>query len=202
MARRDQENGRQPSRKSVTLGVRGAGSSVTLAVMPDVSLSAATRSLLPEEHALIAAARAAAFVRYEGVQVPHRSCGIALAETFGVPTRAYQALRRGGITGAGFCGALRAGEHILGELLGDPDPAGAVTPALRAAITWYGERVRERMAAPDYSCHALTAPHGDFASNARKGMCSNIAALAAELTAEALVRFLPEGRPVVVPVAP
>src|SRR4051794_21578559 len=97
----------------------------------------ATRPLSDVEVAYIDAARAKAHVLYEGVQVAHRSCGIAIAETFGLPTPAYQSLRRGGITGAGTCGALRAGEQILGELLGDPDPTGAVTDALRAAITWY-----------------------------------------------------------------
>src|SRR5213592_3068372 len=95
------------------------------------------RELTPDEVTYITAARDKAFVLYEGVRTPHRSCGIALAETFGLPTPAYQALRRGGITGKGDCGAIRAGEQVLGELLGDPDPGGAVTPALRAAVTWY-----------------------------------------------------------------
>src|SRR5258708_17312640 len=94
------------------------------------------RALTPDEAAYVAAARDKAFVLYEGVRVPHRSCGIAIAETFDLPTRPYQALRRGGITGKGSCGAIRAGEHVLGELLGDPDPAGAATPALRTAIRW------------------------------------------------------------------
>jgi len=91
------------------------------------------RALTTDEAAYVAAARDKAFVLYEGVRTPHRSCGIALAETFGLATPAYQALRRGGITGQGACGAIRAGEQVLGELLGDPDPIGAVTPALRAA---------------------------------------------------------------------
>src|SRR5262245_2857150 len=95
------------------------------------------RALLPDETAYVNAARDKAFILYEGVRTPHRSCGIALAETFGLATPAYQSLRRGGITGQGACGAIRAGEQVLGELLGDPDPTGAVTPALRAAVTWY-----------------------------------------------------------------
>src|ERR1051326_2210118 len=95
------------------------------------------RELTPDEVTYIASARTKAFVLYEGVKVAHRSCGIAIAETFNLPTRPYQALRKGGITGKGDCGAIRAGEHILGELLGDPDPTGAVTPELRAAITWF-----------------------------------------------------------------
>ena len=41
--------------------------------------------------------------------------GICLAETFNLPTAPYQALRRGGITGEGECGAIKAGELILGQ---------------------------------------------------------------------------------------
>lgn len=68
-----------------------------------------SRALTEPERAMIAAAREKAYILYEGKQVPHRSCGIALAETFDLPTRPYQALRRGGITGCGACGAIRAG---------------------------------------------------------------------------------------------
>src|SRR5687768_2277061 len=95
------------------------------------------RALGPAERELIARAREKAYVLYEGKQVPHRSCGIALAETWGLPSRPYQSLRRGGITGEGECGAVKAGELILGELLGDPDPAGPVTDRLRGAMRWY-----------------------------------------------------------------
>src|SRR3954470_14734807 len=123
------------------------------------------RELTPDEVTYIAAARDKAFVLYEGVRTPHRSCGIALAETFGLPTPAYQALRRGGITGEGSCGAIRAGEQVLGELLGDPSPTGAVTPALRDAITWYQRAWRTRLVPgqPDIVCNHLVRPHGDFA---------------------------------------
>ena len=76
----------------------------------------------------IDAARQTAHWLYEGVETPHRSCGIALAETFGLPTEPYQAFRKGGITGEGPCGAIQAGMVILGQILGDPDPTGAVTP--------------------------------------------------------------------------
>lgn len=128
---------------------------------------------------------------YEGIRTPHRSCGIAIAETFGLPTRPYQALRKGGITGTGTCGAMRAGEQALGEILGDPDPTGVVTPALREAITWYQEAAAriDRGASPDTICNNLVRPLGDFAGPRRKAFCTSIAAEVAALTAEALVRF-------------
>jgi len=154
------------------------------------------RALTADEQAYVAAARHTAFVLYEGVATPHRSCGIALAETFGLPTPAYQALRRGGITGAGACGAIRAGEQVLGELLGDPSPIGGVTPALRGAITWYQAAWRARRfpgVAPevdvDIRCNTLTRPLGVFTGPTRAAFCTALAADVAELTAEALVRF-------------
>jgi hypothetical protein len=152
---------------------------------------AESRELTPDEAAYVAAARDKAFTLYEGVAVPHRSCGIALAETFGVPTPAYQALRRGGITGRGACGAIRAGEQVLGELLGDPDPAGGVTPALRAAVAWYQDAWLSRLRGgePDITCDRLVRPHGEFTGPARKAFCTNLAAEVAALTAEALCRF-------------
>jgi hypothetical protein len=154
-------------------------------------MAESTRELTPEERVYIAAARGKAFVLYEGVTTPHRSCGIALAETFGLPTPAYQALRRGGITGKGACGAIRAGEQVLGELLGDPDPTGGVTPALRAAVAWYQDAWLARMRGgnPDIVCDHLVRPHGDFAGAPRKAFCTNLAADVAALTAEALCRF-------------
>jgi hypothetical protein len=161
-----------------------------------------SRALTPDEQAYIAAARDKAFILYEGVRVPHRSCGIAIAETFDLATRPYQALRRGGITGKGACGAIRAGEHVLGELLGDPDPAGGVTPGLRAAISWFQDTWLERLRGgdPDIVCDHLVRPHGDFAGAARKAFCTNIAADVASLAAEALCRFAPESRPIITPI--
>jgi hypothetical protein len=157
---------------------------------------ARTGALTEPEQAFIAAARDKAFVLYEGKRVPHRSCGIALAETFGLPTRPYQALRRGGITGCGACGAIRAGEHVLGELLGDPDPTGAVTGELLHAMAWYQAEVQRRIdrgASPDIVCNNLTGQFGDFRGPQRMRFCTNLAAEVAEITAEALVRFAPEG---------
>jgi hypothetical protein len=158
------------------------------------------RALTSDEASYIAAARDKAFVLYEGVRTPHRSCGIALAETFGLATPAYQSLRRGGITGQGACGAIRAGEQVLGELLGDPDPIGAVTPALRAAIIWYQGAWRDRLVPhePDIVCDNLVRRHGDFAGPARKAFCTSLAAEVAALTAEALCRFAPS-RPAIIP---
>ncbi|MDB4956874.1 MAG: hypothetical protein JWO36_4443 [Myxococcales bacterium] len=163
--------------------------------------SAAPRALTPEEASYVSAARDKAFVLYEGVRLPHRSCGIAIAETFNLPSRSYQSLRRGGITGKGACGAIRAGEQVLGELLGDPDPGGAVTAELRAAITWFQEawllRIRDNQ--PDIVCDNLVRPHGDFAGPARKAFCTNLAADVASLTAEALCRFSTQ-RPPITPI--
>ncbi len=170
------------------------------------------RVLTADEVAYIATARDKAFVLYEGVRTPHRSCGIALAETFGLPTPAYQALRRGGITGKGACGAIRAGEQLLGELLGDPSPTGAVTAPLRDAITWYQTQWPRRLPvrdegsasiashtsdAPDITCDRLVRPHGDFLGPARKAFCTNLAADVAALAAEALCRFAPLQRPAI-----
>jgi hypothetical protein len=147
------------------------------------------RPLSPDEQATVAAARAACAVRYEGVVVPHRSCGIALAETFGLPTQPYQALRRGGLTGHGECGTAVAGRLILGELLGDPDPGGAATPALRAAAAEYHARWAERTATgTDNRCNTLVAPFPDFKGPTRARFCTDLAAETAALVAEVLLR--------------
>jgi hypothetical protein len=156
------------------------------------------RVLTADEAAYVATARATAPPIPPGGPPPHRSCGIALAETFGLPTPAYQALRRGGITGKGACGAIRAGEQVLGELLGDPEPTGAVTAELRAAVAWYQDAWQARRfpaeprdSTPDITCDRLVRPHGDFMGAARKAFCTSLAADVAALTAEALCRFGP-----------
>lgn len=137
-------------------------------------------------------ARRTAHILYEGEQTPHRSCGIALAETFGLPTAPYQAFRRGGITGEGPCGAIAAGMVILGQLLGDPDPTGPVTPALRAAAEEYELRWKEELfagaTAPNVVCNDLTAPWGDFTGSERKGFCTGLVATVAALVAEVALR--------------
>jgi hypothetical protein len=129
-------------------------------------------------------------VLYEGKQVAHRSCGIAIAETFALPTRPYQALRGGGISGQGPCGAVQAGRLVLGELLGDPDPTGAVTPALRAAMAHYDAEIARRMPGTEQaSCKALTGRFPVFQSEERLQSCTRLAATVSEALAETLARF-------------
>ena len=152
------------------------------------------RPLKPAEEELVSAAREKAFVLYEGKHVAHRSCGICLAETFDLTTPPYQALRRGGITGAGECGAIKAGELVLGEILGDPSPTGGVTPLLRAAAqeyrTQWQKHVERGPGGADGSiiCNDLTAAQGDFQGEQRQSFCTNIAATVAGIVAETLVR--------------
>ncbi len=139
---------------------------------------------------LVRRAREKAFTLYEGKATPHRSCGIALAETFNLPTRPYQALRRGGLTGEGQCGAIKAGELILGEFFGDPDPTGKVTDRLRQAIVHYQKIVLERVdkgRATTIICNDLTGQFPEFMSPERLGFCTNIAATVAECVAEAVL---------------
>ena len=140
----------------------------------------------------IAAVREKVRVLYDGKQIAHRSCGIALAEAFNVPTRPYQSLRRGGITGTGQCGAVKGGEMILGEVFGDPDPGGAVTPALREAIRWYQAEVDRRMdkgRATSIICNELTGQFPSFQSEERHGFCTRLEMAVAEVLAETLLKF-------------
>lgn len=133
--------------------------------------------------------RSKALVLYEGTRTPHRSCGIALAETFGRATMPYQSLRRGGITGQGTCGAVVAGQLLLGEFLGDPDPRGKVTPALKEAMQTYQARVEaelDRGPSPDLICNHMTAPHGDFFGEQRHRFCTGVVAQVAQLVDEVL----------------
>lgn len=135
----------------------------------------------------VESARARATLLYLGDEVAHRSCGIALAETFGLPPASYQALRKGGLLGLGPCGAIQAGVLVLGELLGDADPTGMPTPALKVAIPRYRELVAAAVAGSvEESCNARTAPFGDFASRARLEHCTSLAAIAASAVATVL----------------
>lgn len=152
-----------------------------------------SRPLTPDEQQRVLRAEAHAFDLYAGVHTPHRSCGIALAETFGLVTRPYQALRKGGLTGLGPCGAIVAGRLVLGEVLGDPDPTGSVTDVLREAVTWYDAQIRVRMergtAAGDSTvCNVLTGQFTEFRSAPRHDFCTALAATVAQTVAEALIR--------------
>jgi hypothetical protein len=151
-----------------------------------------TRALTDEERQAIAAAARKAEVLYEGRLVAHRSCGIAMAETFGLPPAPYQALRRGGVTGQGECGVVVGGRLVLGQWFGDPDPAGPVTEALRAAVGEYEARWRARVdrgrAGDAVVCNALVAQFEDFAGPARAQFCTGLAAAVAGLVAEVILR--------------
>ena len=137
----------------------------------------------------VLAARQKAFLLYEGRVTPHRSCGIAMAETFGLPTRSYQVLRRGGLTGEGTCGVVLSGRMVLGEIFGDPDPTGAVTEPLRRAIYTFEANLAPALARAgvddgDLACNALTTPMGDFLGPARVSRCTAMATEVATLVAE------------------
>ena len=148
--------------------------------------------LTADQLSLIEQARLKAHILYEGKQTEHRSCGVCLAETFDLPWRPYQALRRGGITGEGACGAIRAGEMILGELLGPDGPGDPVSDRLKGGITYYQRKwneIQDREGWRDTICNTLTAPFADFQSPARAGFCTSMASRAAALVAETLIRF-------------
>lgn len=140
---------------------------------------------------LAARVRARARILYEGKEVPHHSCGIAVATVFGLPSRPYQSLRKGGITGEGLCGAVMAGQLVLGELLGDPDPTGPVTPALREAMGEYLAAVRariDRRRSATLACNDLTGQFADFGSAERLSFCTDIVETVAGALAEVLER--------------
>lgn len=143
-----------------------------------------TRPLTEAETAQIGHARDTAWILYDGVQVPHRSCGIAMAETFERPTASYRTLRRGGLTGLGPCGVAQAGRMILGELFGDPDPAGPVTDELRTAMQEYEARLPVGQA----TCQALVGHFEPFKGPERHRYCTTLAADVAALLAEVVLR--------------
>jgi len=139
---------------------------------------------------VVAAIREKARVLYEGREVPHRSCGMAIAEAFDRNPLPYQALRRGGVTGVGQCGAIVAGGLVLGELFGYPDPAAPTSITLREAMVRYQREVARRVprgAEGSIVCNDLVGPFGDFASEGRALYCTAIAATVAEIVAEIVV---------------
>jgi hypothetical protein len=150
------------------------------------------KQLSEDEKKLIKAAKEKAHLLYEGRVTPHRSCGIALAETFNLNPSSYQSLRRGGITGYGECGALVAGRLILGEIFGDPDPLGGVTDKLRSAIQDYHKICESRLVrgnAPgeDNICNTLTGQFENFISSERACFCTDLVSMVAEACAEVMV---------------
>lgn len=82
-----------------------------------------------------------------------------------------------------------AGRLLLGEFLGDADPTGPVTEALRNAVQQYNTRVQtelDRGPSPDLICNHMTAPHGEFRGPARHGFCTRVVAQVAQLVDETL----------------
>jgi hypothetical protein len=129
---------------------------------------------------------------YEGKECPHYSCGICLAVTFGCNPNSYKSLRKGGITGKGECGALKAGEMILGEYLGDPDPTGPITEELQTAVAEYRKAVHEKIAPAGgaySSCSSLTGEFTDFTGEARKAFCAEIVTATVEILAGILAEY-------------
>jgi hypothetical protein len=144
-------------------------------------------------------AKEKARILYEGKQAPHHSCGICIAATFGVPTRPFQSLRKGGVTGAGECGAIVAGRLVLGYFLGDPDPVGPLLPVLLEAMTHY-EGLWQARTAPgqalergdigDIYCNTLVGHLAhDFWGQERVSYCTLLAAEVAACVAETLEKF-------------
>jgi hypothetical protein len=141
---------------------------------------------------IVAAIREKARTLYEGKEVPHRSCGIALAEAFDREHRPYQALRRGGITGDGECGAIVAGRLILGELFGYPDPTAPTSLTLREAMTLYRAAVATRVdrgGAETLVCSDLVKRFPVYHSDERTAFCADIVAAVAEIVAEIVLKL-------------
>jgi hypothetical protein len=139
------------------------------------------------KEAYVLAARERATMLYLGDEVAHRSCGIALAETFGLPTPSYQSLRKGGLLGLGPCGAIQAGVLVLGELLGDPSPTGMPTTELRTAIPLYRALVASQVEYEvESSCNGRTEHFVSFQGRDRLEHCAELAAIAAASVAAVL----------------
>lgn len=144
-------------------------------------------------------AREKARLLYEGKRLPHHSCGICIAATFGLPTRPFQALRKGGVTGEGECGSIVAGRLVLGYFMGDPDPAGALRPELLEAMEYYEQVWKERTDPgqalgrgdkPDIVCNTLVGHLADdFWGQERMGYCTRLSGRVAACVAETLDKF-------------
>lgn len=144
-------------------------------------------------------AQETAHILYEGKRVPHYSCGICIAATFGLPTRPFQSLRKGGVTGEGECGAIVAGRLVLGYFLGDPDPTGPLRPELLEAMEYYENLWKERTEPgqalaqgdrADIRCNTLVGHLADdFWGEERMGHCTRLAAQIAACVAETLEAF-------------
>jgi hypothetical protein len=123
---------------------------------------------------------------YEGQTVRHRSCGMALAETFGLPTRPYHALRRGGVTGVNMCGAIVAGQMVLGELFAYPDPTAPTSIVLRDAMRRYHEEIQaafESVGSHPWLCNDLVTRFPDFHGPERLAFCTEAVVAVAEIVA-------------------
>jgi hypothetical protein len=151
------------------------------------------------EHSRVEQAQKRAYILYEGKLVPHYSCGICTAATFGLPTRPFQSLRKGGVTGEGECGAIVAGRLVLGYFLGDPDPTGPLRPELLEAMKYYEKLWKEhtepgqdlgRSSKSDIGCNTLVGHLADdFWGAERMGYCTRLSAQVAACVAETLERF-------------
>ncbi len=145
-----------------------------------------------DDLAVIAWAEQRCRLLYDGVDVAHRSCGIALAETFGKKTAPYQALRRGGLTGHGTCGAIQAGLLVLGEVFGDPDPTAPATDDLRRAAARYRQLWRDIESLTGQEsvvCNDLTGRFPIFKGPQRHAFCTDLAAQVARCVAQTITEL-------------
>jgi hypothetical protein len=137
-------------------------------------------------------AEARARLLYDGKDVRHRSCGVAIAETLGHAPRPYVGLRKGGLTGEGTCGAIHAGVLLLGEVFGAEDPASPATPELVAAVQRYRELWQQRVdrgRATTVICNDLTGQFERFDSPERHAFCTAIAEQVAGCVAQTIVEL-------------
>jgi hypothetical protein len=137
-------------------------------------------------------AEARARMLYDGKEVRHRSCGVAIAETLGHEPRPYVGLRKGGLTGEGTCGAIHAGVLLLGEVFGAEDPASPATPELIAAVQRYRELWQQRVdrgRSAKIICNDLTGQFERFDSPERHGFCTSIAEQVAGCVAQTIVEL-------------